>query len=430
MSNVLLVGKYSVIEPLGLMYLVSSLKKDGHTSDILLVNDDKAIIKEDGYDFIGFSVYTGFHLQMYQLSLGLNYNTKVIMGGSHSTFFHDDCRKYSHYVVVGEGMKSILDICNGKGEEGIVFNPNLMKMEDIPLPDREVLYNYDERFKYNKIKNVMTSFGCPYSCHYCYNISYRKLYPNVKIRQRSVESVIEECEKIKKDYSTELIYFQDDCFGHDMKWLEEFTKKYNENVCIPFHCQVRPEMINNNRLQLFAEAGCLGITVAIETFNEKVRSERLNRHMSNTSIIDACIMVKEYGFKLRTEQMLGLPETIIEDELALLKMNVDIGPEMAWSSIFVPYLGTELGDWCKENKMYNGNNDDLSESFFSDTVLNFDPERKKNTNLLHKIFIICARLPHGDILAENCLNNNIKSLDELYKEVKKHIFDYDLYNIK
>jgi radical SAM superfamily enzyme YgiQ (UPF0313 family) len=241
-----------------------------------------------------------------------------------------------------------------------------------------------------------------------------------------VDSVIEECNQIDWDYGAELIYFQDDCFGTSLDWLEEFVKKYKGPM---FHCQLRPEMINRARLNLLAQAGCHGITMAIETINEQVRRERLNRRMTNDQISSACSLIKEYGFKLRTEQMLGLPQTTIEDELELLKFNIDAKPSMAWTSIFVPYLGTELGDWCKANGMYDGNNDDISGSFFSDTKLNFDADRKMKTNLLQRIFMICTKIPFGEILAKNCLKNNISSIDDFYTELKKHLFDYELYNI-
>lgn len=426
MKKVLLVGKYSVIEPLGLMYLAGSLKKVGHSVDMLLI--DKPVDIPEGYDYIGFSVYTGFHLQMFLMAMKIE-KSKVILGGPHMTKFFEEGKKFADYVVVGEGIKSVVDICNGEACEGIVSAP-LIDIEDFPEIDRETLYNYDNRFRDNKIKNVMTSFGCPYDCFYCYNVCYRGLYPDFKVRSRSVESVIDECEKIKRDYPIELIYFQDDCFGFDMKWLKEFSQKYPEKAGVFFHCQLRPEMVNKDRLDLLVVAGCTGITIAVETLNEKVRRERLNRQMSNEKIITACKLIKEYGFNLRTEQMLGLPETTIEDELGLLKFNVSLKPELAWTSIFTPYLGTKLGDWCKENGLYDGCNDDLSDNFFSDTRLKFDSERKYKTNLLHKIFATCARLPYGDELARRCLDDyDMENFDVWFAKVKKHLFDYELYNV-
>ena len=117
--------------------------------------------------------------------------------------------------------------------------------------------------------------------------------------------------------------------------------------------------------------------------------------MNNDSIYKNCRKFLDCGMKLRTEQMLGLPNTTLEDELNLLKLNCEINPTVAWSSIFQPYRGTELGEYCVQEGLYEGNNDDMSEAFFKESVLNFTPERKKeiifrvtgmpNANIVNKM---------------------------------------------
>lgn len=429
--KILLVAKYSIIEPLGLMFLASVLHREGHEVKIHLFKGDglQIIEKALGCDFVGFSTYTGFHKVVFALSDTIRRSelTKVIIGGPHATFFSEECLKHSDYVVKGEGLESILTAING-AKEGIIFTNELVPSSELPIPRRTEVYKDYPEFKINPIKNVIASFGCPYTCSYCFNDSYKRLYKKFFLRLRSITSVVEECLEIKK-IGAKLLFFEDDCFGYSLKWLEEFADYYNTKIGIPFHCQLRPEMATDNRLKLLKSAGCHGITVAIETFNDDVRKSLLNRGLSLKQIANACELIKEWGFKLRTEQMLGLPHTTYLDELKLLKLNVTLKPDIAWTSIFAPYLGTTLGDYCLKSGWYFGNNDDLKDSFFSDSQLTFSQRRKVKTNMLQRVFSTCACIPEGDKLAESFLLGDEHNFDRWFSVMRTHLYDNCLYSI-
>jgi len=431
--RVLLVGKNSIVEPLGLLFLEASLRQIGATVDILLIGSLEGPARLSSmYDLIGFSTYTGYHKTIFRVSDNIrnDYKTKTIIGGPHATFFSDECLNHADYVVVGEGLKSMKDICRGDVGAGKVFTSDLVWGSMIPIPYRQTLYKNFRKFYANPIKNVMTSFGCPWDCFYCFNNSYHHLYKDRKVRYRSVDSVIEECLELKT-YPLKLIFFQDDCFGFKLEWMEEFTEMYKRKIGVPFHCQIRPETVTIGFLRLLKEAGCHGVTMAIETYNEGVRARLLNRKgWSNDNIIQSCALVKEFGFKLRTEQMLGLPETGWDDEIKLLRMNCEIKPNIAWTSIFTPYLGTTLGDYCKKVGIYTGNNDDLDGSFFVDSKLKFSPERLKKTNQLQKIFATCAQIPDGSTLASNFIKSGKHDFGNWSEIMRRHLYDSDLYKVE
>lgn len=429
--RILLVAKHSIVEPLGLLFLASIIHERGWNVDISLINEaqDSNLAQkvcQNDYDLVGLSIYTGFHKEMFKLSDHLrSRGLKTIIGGPHATYFTQDCLSHSDFVVKGEGLKSIKGILNGSIREGIVFTNELINQ--IPQPYREPLYKAYPEFAKNPIKNVMSSFGCPYKCSYCYNDSYRELYPGFKLRYRPVKDIIGECKELKR-YPLNLIYFEDDCFGLNFQWLEEFVSLYKP-LNIPFHCQIRPEMISRERVLMLKEANCHGITLAIETFDEEIRSSLLKRNYSNNEIVSSCNLIKEHGIKLRTEQMLGVPLTTIEDELNLLKLNIQIKPEIAWTSIFSPYLGTHLGDMCRREGLYSGNNDDLDGSFFYQSHLNFTQERLDQTNSLHKVFSTCAQVKDGDKLAEKFIQSPKHDLDSWFSTMRTHLYDNSLYSL-
>jgi radical SAM superfamily enzyme YgiQ (UPF0313 family) len=403
--KILLVQKFSIIEPLGLMVIGKAMIDKGHEVEYFLYQDKWIHFPFNlfGFDLIGFSTYTGNHVEVYECCESLRITgIKTAIGGPHASFFYNECKQHADYVFRGESVLSFPDMDDKK-----IYS---LVDPDTLIPDRKKFYEYSPVHRDNRIKNIMTSFGCPFSCTYCYNSLYKEIYPNGKVRLRTVDSVIKEANEL----DCELIYFQDDFFGYNKKWLAEFTEKWKWSGR-PYHAQMRIETLDDEKLNLLIESGCVGATIAIETYSEEYREKVLKRKMSNVKIIENCKKLLDAGIKLRTEQMLGLPNTTLEDELDLLWLNCKINPTIAWTSIFQPYRGTELGEYCVNNNLYSGNNEDVADSFFKTTVLNYTDERKEQIEKLQKIFALCSHIPNGWEYAEKIIKDNNDNLkDHLY----------------
>lgn len=398
--KILLVQKFSIIEPLGLMVIGKTMADKGHDVHYFLYHGKTIDFDVDvaGFDLVGFSTYTGNHVEVYDCCRRLKQQGVVTaIGGPHASFFYDECKEYADYVFRGESVVSFPNMDDTKIYP--LVDPNIL------IPDRVGFYSYSPIHGNNRIKNIMTSFGCPFSCTYCYNSLYKEIYPGLNVRLRSVDSVIEEANGL----DCELIFFQDDFFGFNKKWLVEFNEKWNKK---PYHAQMRIETLNDEKIDLLVESGCVSATIAIEAFSEEYRETVLKRKMKNSDIFRNCRKLLDAGIKLRTEQMLGLPNTTFADELALLRFNCEINPTIAWSSIFQPYRGTELGEYCVNNNLYVGNNEDVADSFFKNSVLDYPDERKREIVELQKIFTLCSHIPNGWEYAEQIVKNNNNNLKE------------------
>ncbi len=375
MKRLIIASHYSSIESLGIMCLATVAKVAGWEVKVCLAKgrNFEPVIEEAlkfGASLVAFSVWTGYHLQIFSVcsklkSLGI----KVAMGGPHVTYFASECQRYSNWAVKGEGFRIFRRILEGLEPEGICFDPKHLA-EGFPMPDRESVYERYPEFAESPIKSVICSLGCPFSCSYCYNSLYKKIYNGFSLNVRPVDDVVEEVLRLQKRWPLQLVYFQDDIFGFNLSWLSEFAKKWKEKVGVPWHCQIRLELTKDERrLDLFKEAGCTGITVAIESGNEFLRRFVLLRHMSEDLIFEGVRRIKERDLALRTEQILAVPFSDIETDLETLKMNISLKPEIAWTSILVPYVGTEIGNLASNFGFYNGNNDELSDSFFDRSIL-------------------------------------------------------------
>lgn len=376
--RVLLVARYYVIEPLGLLHLAGLASSIGCDVDVELVSDNDfstlyTKVNEWKPDFVGFQIWTGWHLQTFAAcdhvrSLGYS----VVIGGPHATYFTDECAKHADYVVRGDGFRNFRRILQGEILPGVHFDSEQLA-EKFPMPNRSVVYDKYPMLKNSPIRSMITSVGCPYTCSYCYAPEWNSMYGGFKHTQRSVDDIISEAVEIKERWKTEMIYIQDDIFGFDKKWLKEFAYRWKQEVGIPFHCQIRLELTRHTagdeRLDLFVHAGCTGITLAIESGDPFLREHVLHREMSDELILEGCAKIRSRGMTLRTEQILAVPFSNLETDLSTLHLNNCINPEMAWTSILVPYGGTEMGEVATAFGYYKGENDDISEQFFDISVM-------------------------------------------------------------
>ena len=397
MKLLIFIAKGSEVENLGLMYLATIAQDYGY--EPVLLKDNGQLTVEEILDqrpsIVGFQVFTGYHKRMFQLADQIRFTgTFVIIGGPHATYFTDDCWKHADQVYKGEAISTFLT--------PNVFNQDLLNPEEWPLPYRG--------WSSGKIQNIMTSFGCVKRCSYCYNSTWQEMYNNYQVRQRSVDSVLKEADLCNSD----LIFFQDDFFGWNIKWLREFASKWTR----PYHCQLRIDAISEERIDLLKKSGCTGVTYAIESSNETIRKDILHRPISDDRLWEKVKLIRESGLAVRTEQMLGVPTSTLEDELKLLELNCYLRPQIAWSAIFQPYLGTWLGNWCIENGWYQGNNDDIDDSFFKTTRLNFSDKRKVEIERLQEVFNLCSKFDQGQEVAKSYVESgDFKTLLAKTREV-------------
>lgn len=390
--RILLGAAYSSIEPLGLLYLAGLARDLGWEPHIRLVRPGGFQAFADAVGeikpaVVGFTCFTGNHEPVYACFRRLKRDypsVRLVIGGPHATYFPAMSLAYADNVVVSEGFDAMARILQDKVGPGIVYPERLM---DFPLPERAQFYRDYPEHKLNPIKNLISMTGCPFACTYCYNSSTiadtigsnlnreeiaalqkvlgssGRLFP---LNLRDPTSVLREIEDVMElAPETKLFYWQDDTLGvaKHLQFLDKFRHIYRLGV--PFHGQTRFEMINPRTprgrevVDIIRGIGFNGLTMAIEAADPVVRKEVLNRDMPDELIFDGCRKLSETGFRLRTEQITGLPYGAtssptainLEADLAILKLNLDLRrqtglPHLSWATTLIPYLGTAMSNYC------------------------------------------------------------------------------------
>jgi len=380
-------------ESLGVGYLSAYLKKNGHQAELVfdprlftqrrilsgifnVERENLKKIKRMQPDLIGFSVVTS----NYQWALRMagfikeNMDVPIIFGGIHPTMVPDATivNDAIDMVCVGEGEEALLELVNSiergeidyaikniwfKKDGRIIKNdvrPLVEDLDSLPFPDKPLFYD-ELPFNYARYTSCMASRGCIFTCTYCAQPYLRKLYHGKGRyhRRRSVEKVIEELEQMKRRYGTRYIFFFDDLFITDIKWLKEFAQKFKKRVNIPFSCFSHPSLVTEEAVHLLKEAGCNLLMIGVQCGSEALRKKVLKRFEPNKHIIQAAEFCKKAGLRFSVDHIIDLPYEEEEDLIQSLNLYNKIRPNVVNVYKLIYFPGTEIVQMGKRAGLLN-----------------------------------------------------------------------------
>ncbi len=394
------------------------LKQNGHACELYIESGENQFLSSalsSGADLFAFSCTTGGEQWVYDTAerLKKQTSTPIIVGGPHTTFFPQMIHNpHIDYICRGEGEEALLELLSvlhrpdairqirniwSKDLQGNVHEtevrPFFRDLDNIPLPDFGIYTKYPYMTPYNlEMFPVMTGRGCPFACSYCFNKAYRDLYRKGGryLRKRSPEVMIEELVRAKKKWGVKKINFVDDSFFLFPKWFEEFYPLYIKHVNLPFIINVEATHVKDDLVKKVSEMGCICVRMGVETGNDTLRKEVLNKKVNNEQIRRAAASIKKYGMNLSTYNMLGLPGETFENAMETYQLNREIGTNFAQCSLLQPYPGTKINDYVREMGIYGQTDREitLNASFFATSKIILENEREiTNLQKLMQVFI-------------------------------------------
>ena len=420
-----------LFEFLGPMYLAGFLESKGHTTEIIILNEEKNAdliqqIKEINPDLIAFSIMSTGNSWAFAAAKKIkeNLNIPIVFGGAHPTFFPEVIDyPYVDMICIGEGEEAIADLVekiakkepltninnisikkDGKVEKSTVRSL-VNNLDELPFPSRELYYKKYKFLKKIPTKRFLASRGCPYNCTFCFNHKLKEMY-NGKgqyLRWRSPDNIIKEIKDVRSKYPLKTVRFVDDTFTLNKKWLYELLLKYKQQIKLPFTCLCRANEINEELVIKLKKAGCIMVTFGIETGNEEIRNKVLHKNLKNEHIINAARLFRKYKIKFGTYNMIALPGEKLSDALETMELNARIKTNNPMCAIFQPFPKTELAKYAMDEGYLSKNFDFESVgSLFGTTSLNMQ-NRKEFVNL-HKLFMVGVWFPITIPLIKKLIN--------------------------
>lgn len=367
---------------LGVACLSAALKKAGHETSLLCpwkfnIGELSKKINNFKPDLIAFSTVSDqFKLTKQMIEfIHKKYSLPIIIGGIHATVAPEECIAVNGVrgICIGEGDEAILEFVNlfqkkknyfktknfwFRDKDKIIKNkvrPLIQNLDSLPFPDRDLFGNYIG--KDDLIVEFMASRGCPFQCSYCINKVLQGYY-GLKgfVRYRSVDNILKEIKEVLVKYKQghsgrlpKMLTFHDDTFTLNKKWLEEFSKKYSNEIRAPYAVNGRVETLNEETILLLKKSGCVELKIGLESGNEKIRQTILDRPMSNQQIINVFKLCKKHDLPTSSFNIIGVPGESEKEIKDTITLNRKIKPGIVGVSIFRPYPGTKLYNICKEN---------------------------------------------------------------------------------
>lgn len=374
----------------GLAILSSVLKKRGHKVSLLFISEelgysfDLERMKQDiirlNPDIIGISLMEPQFKYMEGLCKDLRnyYRGFVVCGGPYSTMDPETVLSVEAVdaVCVGEGEDALRELVEALGDgKDIVHIRNLwFKMKDgtivrnklrpltnlleLPPEDKE-LFDLDKILPLKNFQlETMLGRGCVYKCTYCINDSYVALYNKYGIeptntktitRMKNVDTVISEIKNVvSKHPKIRKIAFIDDNFLMYPDFVEEFYRRYKEEIGLPFMCNINPMSFNKQKGEFLKEAGCDDIRFGIESGSERIKKEIMKRPITNKSIMNAFKITNDLGLMSSSFNMIGLPTETKEEVYETLKLNAAVLPDTIKVMTFYPFKNTPIYDLCEK----------------------------------------------------------------------------------
>ena len=359
--------------PLGILYISSYLEANGFANDVYDstfsdLTSLKTYIEETKPGIIG--IYTNLMTKLNVLKI-IHFlksdtslqNIKIILGGPEVRNHKEKFLAYGADIIVfGEGEDTMLDLVKAwssgvepdlhnmqgiafKDKEGIIIMPDRVLIRDInqlAFPNRKKinLQLYFDAWKQKhgfSMVNVNTMRGCPYSCKWCSRAVYGGSY-----RRRSAALVVDEIQWLQQNYQFDMIWFVDDVFTINHKWLNEFAAEIEKRkVAVSYEIITRSDRVNEEVLQLLKQSGCFRVWIGAESGSQKV-IDAMDRRVKVEQVRETIKMVKAYGMEAGTFIMLGYPgeeEADIKETLHHLKYS---NPDYYTITVAYPIKGTPL----------------------------------------------------------------------------------------
>ena len=374
-------GFHSNIYNFGVGYLSSVLKKNGFDTKLVVVESKDEYVKLlDSVlkylpKIVGFSAVSSQFTFVAELAKRTKeiHNCFIVCGGVHPTIF-PECLlaapsldgifmgeseypflDFTIAVTKGKNYREIDNFCYLEGKKLVKnrLRKRINNLAELPFPDRDI-YDYQSVIDKNYgVVNMMTNRGCPFNCTYCSNHAIARTYGEQRnaIRYNSMDKVFEEIETLKSKYKFQRLWFEDDLFIFNKKWLNDFLNNYKKRFRIPFMCHIRPDVCTREIMFKLKEAGCYRIFLAVESANDYIRNVVMKRNISKQQLENTFSWAKETDIESLSVNIIGIPGDTEETIMETIDFNRRMNPTLVGVNIYSPYLGTELGDYCRDNNL-------------------------------------------------------------------------------
>jgi anaerobic magnesium-protoporphyrin IX monomethyl ester cyclase len=183
--------------------------------------------------------------------------------------------------------------------------------------------------------NIVASRGCPYKCNWC-----AKPISGSIFHLRSAAAVADEMLDLKRCARAEHIWFADDIFALDHRWVREFSDEVNKrDASLPFKIQSRANLMTDTTVEHLRRAGCQEVWMGVESGSQGVL-DAMDKGLSISSIIVARERLKRAGIRACYFLQFGYPGEYWPELQQTIALVRETRPDDIGISFSYPLPGT------------------------------------------------------------------------------------------
>ena len=354
--------------PLGLLYVNSHLKAhgvDAHLFDTTFARFDalETYLRTERPPVVG--IYSNLMTRtnvLRVMAAAKDAGSLVVVGGPDPANYLDEyLSRGADVIAIGEGELTLEELVphllkHGpyqlSGIQGIAFRdesgeivrteprPMIADLDGQPFPDRAAI---DQHAYVNVWRehhgmgsvSLISARGCPFTCTWCSHSVF-----GCSHRRRSPTNVVDEVEQIVSTYAPDMLWYADDVFTINHKWLFEYAAEMERRgFRLPFETISREDRLNEEVIQTLARMGCYRLWIGAESGSQKVL-DAMKRRTNAERVRSMVHLLQKYGIEVGMFIMLGYEgeeRADLEETVEHLKLA---GPNTFLTTVAYPIKGT------------------------------------------------------------------------------------------
>ena len=196
--------------------------------------------------------------------------------------------------------------------------------------------------------------GCQNECIFC---NQRKISGSLKpIEAKDIKARIEEYLKYydkKEEKIIEVAFFGGSFTGIDLEKQVEYleaVQPYIESKQVNYiRCSTRPDYIDEKILITLKKYNVKIIELGVQSLDEEVLLTAKRGHTVE-DVEKASKLIKDFGFILGHQIMIGLPKSNLQKEIETVKKSIEMGPELVRLYPVLVINQTKLNDMYHNNE--------------------------------------------------------------------------------
>ncbi|MDE5946655.1 MAG: radical SAM protein, partial [Oscillospiraceae bacterium] len=203
--------------------------------------------------------------------------------------------------------------------------------------------------KHNNISIFIPHIGCPNKCSFCnqHTISGTQKAPTADEVKETCKKAYEE---IKDKSNTEIAFFGGSFTAIPHRYMIELLESVQKFIDTGdgrgfrgIRISTRPDCINREILDILKKYNVTAIELGAQSMCDTVLEANDRGHTSE-DVVKASTLIKEYGFELGLQMMVGLYKSDFSDECHTMDKFIEIHPDTVRIYPIVILKGTKLAE--------------------------------------------------------------------------------------